>query len=69
MVLLYSIRNYIQYIVVTYNGKGSKKEYSNCCLRTNTKMLAGLGPYLAALEETLLPVSFRLLAESCSLLL
>ena len=25
--LLYSIRNYIQYLVITYNGKESEKEY------------------------------------------
>ena len=38
--LLYSTGNYIQYLVITYNGKESEKEYiteSLCCIHeTNT---------------------------------
>ena len=42
--LLYSIRYYIQYLVITYNRKESEKEYmyiseSLCCtLKTNTTL-------------------------------
>ena len=35
--LLYSIRNYIQYPVITYNGKGSKYKYTNQSLRYTPK--------------------------------
>ena len=31
-VLLYGTRNYIQYLVITYNGKESEKEYIHICM-------------------------------------
>ena len=34
-VLLYSTRNYIQYLVITYNGKESEKEHIYICLKDN----------------------------------
>ena len=41
-VLLYSTGNYIQYLVITYNGKESRKEYMYVCVYIHTYITESL---------------------------